>query len=101
MQASTSALITLLVIAVWVLAVVARPYTWWRVVLVAFSGAAYVLIFSIPLARDQFMLEPSNIALTATALGIGVLGAAIVEALWWVQGSASGAPPQLWRQPDA
>jgi cation-transporting P-type ATPase E len=100
MQASTSALITLLVVAVWVLAVVARPYTWWRVVLVALSGGAYVVMFSIPLARKQFMLEPSNIALTATALGIGVFGAAIVEAIWWLQGSAGGAPPRVWRQPE-
>jgi cation-transporting P-type ATPase E len=99
-QASTSALITLLVVAVWVLAVVARPYTWWRVVLVALSGGAYVVIFSIRLAREQFMLDPSNIALTATALGIGVLGAAIVEALWWLQSSPSGAPRCLWRRPE-
>ena len=100
-QASTSALITLLVIAVWVLAVVARPYTWWRVLLVTLSGGAYVLIFSIPLAQQQFMLDPSNIALTATALGIGVFGAAIVEALWWLQGSTGEVPPRLWRQPEA
>jgi cation-transporting P-type ATPase E len=100
-QASTSALITLLVIAVWVLAVVARPYNWWRVALVALSGAAYVVIFSIPVAREQFMLDPSNIALTATALGIGVFGAAIVEAMWWLRGSAGGTPPRLWRQPEA
>jgi cation-transporting P-type ATPase E len=100
MQASTSALITLLVVAVWVLAVVARPYTWWRVALVALSGSAYVVIFSIPLAREQFMLDPSNIALTGTALAIGVVGAAIVEALWWLRGSADGAPPRLWRQPE-
>jgi cation-transporting P-type ATPase E len=99
-QASTSALITLLVIAVWVLAVVARPYTWWRVLLVALSGGAYVVIFSIPLAKQQFMLDPSNIALTATALGIGVFGAAIVEALWWWRGSVGGVPPRLWRQPE-
>ena len=32
-QASTAALITLLVSALWVLAVVARPYEWWRVAL--------------------------------------------------------------------
>lgn len=100
MQASTSALITLLVVAVWVLAVVARPYTWWRVVLVALSGAAYVVIFCIPLARDKFMLDPSNIALTTIALGVGLLGAAIVEALWWLQGSAGGAQPRLWHQPQ-
>ncbi len=99
-QASTSALITLLVIAVWVLAVVARPYTWWRVMLVALSGSAYVVIFSIPLAREQFMLDPSNVALTGTALLIGVFGAAIVEALWWLRGSAGGVPPRLWRQPE-
>jgi cation-transporting P-type ATPase E len=99
-QASTSALITLLVIAVWVLAVVARPYTWWRVVLVALSGVAYVVIFSIPLAREQFMLDPSNVALTGTALAIGVFGAAIVEALWWLRGSAGVVPARLWRQPE-
>jgi cation-transporting P-type ATPase E len=40
-QASTAALITLLMTALWVLAVVARPYEWWRVALVAFSGLAY------------------------------------------------------------
>lgn len=100
MQASTSALITLLVIAVWVLAVVARPYTWWRVVLVALSGAAYVAIFSIPLTQHKFGLDPSNIALTVAALAIGVFGAAIVEALWWWQGSTDGASPRWWRQSE-
>lgn len=83
----------------WVLAVVARPYTWWRVALVAASGLAYVLIFSLPLARDPFLLDPSNIALTSAALAIGVLGAAIVEALWWLQGTAAGNPRRLWRPP--
>jgi cation-transporting P-type ATPase E len=99
-QASTSALITLLVIAVWVLAVVARPYTWWRVILVALSGGAYVAIFSIPLACERFMLDPSNVALTATALAIGAFGAAIVEALWWLRGSAGAATPRPWRRPE-
>ena len=61
---------TLLVSAIWVLAVVARPYEWWRVALVAVSGLAYVVIFSIPLAREQFMLDPSNVAVTTTALVI-------------------------------
>ena len=47
-QASTAALITLLISALWVLAVVARPYEWWRVALVAVSALAYVVIFSLP-----------------------------------------------------
>ena len=58
----------------WVLAVVARPYEWWRIALVAVSGLAYVVIFSIPLARETFLLDPSNVALTSLGLVIGAWG---------------------------
>jgi cation-transporting ATPase E len=97
-QASTAALITLLVTMVWVLAVVARPYQWWRVALVALSGLAYVVIFAIPLAQKTFMLDSSNIALTSMALGIGLMGAAAIEVIWWVQGRFLGERRRLWRQ---
>lgn len=96
-QASTAALITLLVSAVWVLAVVARPYQWWRVALVAGSALAYVVIFSIPWAQQQFMLDPSNLALTSAAVGIGLVGAGAIEVLWWLQGRWLGEPRRLWR----
>jgi cation-transporting ATPase E len=96
-QASTAALITLLVCAVWVLAVVARPYEWWRVALVAASGLAYVVIFSLPWAREQFMLDPSNVQLTAIALVIGLFGAALIEASWWIQGRMLSERRTLWR----
>jgi cation-transporting ATPase E len=96
-QASTAALITLLVSALWVLAVVARPYEWWRVALVAVSALAYVVIFSIPFAREQFMLDPSNAVLTSMALGVGVAAAALIEVIWWVQGKVLGEPRRLWR----
>ena len=96
-QASTAALITLLVAALWVLAVVARPYEWWRVALVAVSAMAYVVIFAIPAARELFILDPSNIATTSTALGIGLLGAIAVEVIWWVQGAVLGEDRRLWR----
>ncbi len=97
-QASTAALITLLVSAVWVLAVVARPYEWWRVTLVAVSGLAYVIIFSIPMARELFMLNTSNVATTSVALGIGLFGAVAVEVIWWVQGAILGERRRLWLQ---
>ena len=96
-QASTAALITLLTTALWVLAVVARPYQWWRLGLVIASGLAYVAIFSIPLTRREFLLDPSNLVVTSTALGIGVLGAAAIEATWWIRGAALGVRPRLWR----
>ena len=98
-QASTAALITLLVCALWVLAVAARPYQWWRVALVVVSGLAYVVIFSLPLAQQKFLLDPSNLVVTSTALGIGVVGAAAIEATWWIRAKVLGVQPRLWREP--
>jgi cation-transporting ATPase E len=99
-QASTAALITLLIGAVWVLAVVARPYQWWRVALVAASAVGYLVIFALPLAREKFMLDPSNTGLTATAVLIGMVAAALIEASWWIQGRVLSEPRMLWRRGD-
>lgn len=96
-RASTAALITLLIGALWVLAVVARPYQWWRITLVAVSCAAYLVIFSLPLAREKFMLDPSDSAMTATAVLLGVAAAAAIEAAWWVEGRILGEPRRVWR----
>jgi cation-transporting ATPase E len=96
-QASTAALITLLMTAVWVLAVVARPYEWWRVALVAMSGLAYLVIFAIPAAQKTFMIDPSNMAITSIAVGIGLVGAAAIEVIWWVQGRILGERRTLWK----
>ncbi len=100
MQASTSALITLLIGAVWVLAVVARPYQWWRIALVAGSALGYVVIFALPLAREKFMLDPSDGEATAGAVAIGLAAAALIEASWWIQGRILGEPRLVWRQSD-
>ncbi|MDZ7882187.1 MAG: cation-translocating P-type ATPase [Mycobacterium sp.] len=96
-QASTTALITLLVGSVWVLAVVARPYEWWRIALVAVSALAYVVIFSIPLAQRTFLLDPTDVALTSMGLAIGAVAAVIIEVAWWVEGRLSGEERRLWR----
>jgi len=96
-QASTGALITLLIGALWVLAVVARPYQWWRVGLVAASVLGYLIIFAWPLAREKFMLDPSDVTTTVSAVLIGLLAAALIEASWWIQGRVLGEPRVLWR----
>ncbi|MET0315422.1 MAG: HAD-IC family P-type ATPase, partial [Rhodococcus fascians] len=53
-QASTTALITLIMIALWVLAVVARPYNWWKILLLGGSVGGYLLLFAIPFCRTFF-----------------------------------------------
>jgi cation-transporting ATPase E len=64
---------------------------------VAVSGLSYVVIFSIPWAREQFMLDPMNVQQTASALAIGISGAAPIEAGWWVRGRMLGERRTLWR----
>ena len=96
-RASTAALITLLIGAMWVLAVVARPYQWWRLALVSFSATGYLVIFALPLAREKFMLDPSDPGITTPAVLIGLVAAALIEASWWIQGRLLGEPRILWR----
>ena len=43
------------------------------------------------------MLDPSNLAVTSMALAIGVVGAAVIEVLWWVQGALIGERRRLWK----
>ncbi|MGW4635731.1 cation-translocating P-type ATPase [Nocardia sp. NPDC004415] len=89
-QAGTTALITLIMIAVWVLALVARPYVWWKVVLIAASVLAYLALFTIPFTREFFKLDPSNPRLTLAAFACGAVGIVLVELAWWVQARLSG-----------
>jgi cation-transporting ATPase E len=79
----TTAAVTLFAIALWVLAIVARPYTWWRVGLVALMALLFVLVLALPFGRDFFDLHPDD-----THLGIGLASAAIaavvLEIAWRV-----------------
>ncbi|MFH5210797.1 cation-translocating P-type ATPase [Antrihabitans spumae] len=78
-QAGTAALITLIMIAVWVLAIVARPYNWWKIVLIAGSVAGYLILFALPFTRTFFKLDPTNVDVTVAALIIGAIGMVLVE----------------------
>ncbi|MGY4102161.1 HAD-IC family P-type ATPase [Nocardia sp. R16R-3T] len=89
-QMGTTALITLIMIAVWVLAIVARPYVWWKVVLIGASILAYVLLFTIPFTRHFFKLDPSNLGLTTAAFLCGAIGIVLVEAAWWIAAAVQG-----------
>ncbi|WP_019200319.1 HAD-IC family P-type ATPase [Tsukamurella sp. 1534] len=78
-QASTAALITLLVGSLWVLGIVARPYTWWKVALVGFSVLFYVVLFSIPLAQEKFFLDISDPEKVGIGFAFGVVAIVLAE----------------------
>ncbi|BAW05738.1 metal ABC transporter ATPase [Nocardia seriolae] len=92
-QAGTTALITLLIVAVWVLAIVARPWNWWKILLVAGSVVGYLILFALPFTRHFFKLDPSNVALTTSAIICGAIGIVLVEVAWWLSARYLGESP--------
>jgi cation-transporting ATPase E len=66
----TTAVITLSAIALWVLALVARPYTWWRIALVAAMAAGMALALTVGVSRTFFDLGRYDLASNAIGLVI-------------------------------
>ena len=66
----TTAVITLSAITLWVLALIARPYTWWRIGLVAAMAAGMLLALALPVSRVFFELRSYDPALDVVALAI-------------------------------
>ncbi|MFT4217354.1 MAG: HAD-IC family P-type ATPase [Micropruina sp.] len=96
-QATTATLACVIVAATWVLAVVARPYQWWKVALVLVSGLAYLLIFSWPFTQSLFMLDVSDALAMTTGLISGLIGAALIELTWWIRGAMFNEPRVFWK----
>ncbi|MFT3861364.1 HAD-IC family P-type ATPase [Micropruina sp.] len=96
-QATTATLACMIIASTWVLAVVARPYQWWKLGLVGLSLAAYLMIFSLPLTRGLFLLDVGNTNALTVGVGLGVVGAACIEAAWWVSGRLFDEPRVVWR----
>ncbi|MER7182721.1 cation-translocating P-type ATPase [Streptomyces hyaluromycini] len=83
---TSAATLTLFLISMWVLAIIARPYTWWRVALVAAMGVAFVFVLAVPALQSFFALKLVGVVMPWTAVGIAVVGSAVLELLWkWVE----------------
>ncbi len=86
LEAETSAAtLTLFLISMWVLAIIARPYTWWRVALVVAMGAAFLLVLVVPSLQEFFALKLVGMTMPWIAVGISVVAAVALEVAWkWV-----------------
>ncbi|MFD3379764.1 MULTISPECIES: HAD-IC family P-type ATPase [unclassified Streptomyces] len=82
---TSAATLTLFLIAMWVLAIIARPYTWWRVGLVAAMGLGFVVVLVVPWLQEFFALKLVGTTMPWTAVGIAVVASAALEFVWkWV-----------------
>jgi cation-transporting P-type ATPase E len=82
---TSAATLTLFLISMWVLAIIARPYTWWRLALVAAMAGAFLVVLIVPWLQHFFALK--LVGVTMPWLAVAVAGVAMValEILWrWV-----------------
>ncbi|MDH6218369.1 HAD-IC family P-type ATPase [Streptomyces pseudovenezuelae] len=81
---TSAATLTLFLISMWVLAIIARPYTWWRVALVASMAAAFVLVLIVPWLQHFFALKLVGVTMPWIAVGISAVAAVALEVVWRV-----------------
>ncbi|MFE3550070.1 HAD-IC family P-type ATPase [Streptomyces kronopolitis] len=82
---TSAATLTLFLAALWVLAIIARPYTWWRVVLVLAMGLGFVVVLVTPWLQRFFALRLVGTTMPWAAVAIAVVAAVLLEISWrWV-----------------
>ncbi|WP_069171323.1 HAD-IC family P-type ATPase [Streptomyces griseus] len=87
LEAETSAAtLTLFLVSMWVLAIIARPYTWWRLALVAAMGLCFVAVLAVPSLQHFFALKLVGAVMPWAAVGIAVVASALLELAWRLVG---------------
>ncbi|MET8749995.1 HAD-IC family P-type ATPase [Streptomyces sp. NPDC004667] len=86
LQAETSAAtLTLFLTSMWVLVIIARPYTWWRVALVGAMGGAFLIVLVVPWLQQFFQLKLVGVTMPWIAVAIAAGAAFAIECTFrWV-----------------
>jgi len=83
---TSAATLTLFLLEVWVLAIVARPYTWWRVALVLAMVLGFLIVLVTPWLQSFFALRLVGTEVPWMAVGIAAVGGVVLEVVWsWVR----------------
>ncbi|MEV2244573.1 HAD-IC family P-type ATPase [Streptomyces sp. NPDC049970] len=83
---TSAATLTLFLVSMWVLAIIARPYTWWRIALVATMGLCFLVVLMVPWLQDFFALKLVGTTMPWAAVGIAAVAAAVLELAWRLVG---------------
>ncbi|MEU8550003.1 HAD-IC family P-type ATPase [Streptomyces roseoverticillatus] len=82
---TSAATLTLFLISLWVLAIIARPYTWWRIGLVLAMAAGFLVVLATPWLQHFFALKLVGETMPWAAVAIAAVAAAVLELAWrWV-----------------
>ena len=78
----TAAMITLFAASLYVLVLIARPFAWWKAVLVATMVGLFVLVSVFPAGRRFFQLQYGGWEQVLTSLAVACCAAVALELLW-------------------
>jgi cation-transporting ATPase E len=74
--------LTLFLVALWALAIIARPYTWWRVLLVLAMAGCFALVLVVPWLKSFFQLSLQGWRDPWTAVAVALVGGVLLELVW-------------------
>jgi cation-transporting ATPase E len=81
-EARTVATLTLFIVGMWVLTILARPYTPFRRLLVGSLIGLFALVFTLPPLQTLFALEPPGIEALLWGAAIASLACVVLELAW-------------------
>lgn len=81
-ETRTIAVITLFTVSMWVLAILCRPFTTWKVGLVTGMVVLFIAALVVPMSRDYFDIVLPQTNDIAAAVGFGAVAAGILEVSW-------------------
>ncbi len=81
-ESRTMATLVLGMVSFWVLIILARPFNWWRYVMVSVLIAVFVGVLLIPGLRHMFLLDLPGLPLMVESVGIGTCGILLLELVW-------------------
>jgi cation-transporting ATPase E len=83
-EARTCATLALCAVGLWVLVCLARPFNWWRTLLVAAMVGSVAVILAVPWLRDFYALKIPSGAVLAELVVICLIAVAAIEVVWQV-----------------
>jgi len=81
-EARTAATITLLAVGLWILGLLARPFTPARMMLVVAMAAAFACVLAVPALRDFFALDLPPLGLDLVIAAVVVIADGLLELGW-------------------
>ena len=81
-ESRTTATLVLVVLGLWVLGVLCRPWTWWKEGLVAAMVLGLLFIIAVPYFRHFFLLDLPQVGIILQTVAISAAGIVLMELGW-------------------